>query len=246
MAAGLQAPGTENKFITPTHPTQTPFNRYPTAVIEEWLRQFAPNAPYLVIFGILLATGLGLPLPEDIPLVIGGALCGATPGTHPVLWIMLPGVMLCIVGSDVMLYFLGRWLGPSIHRHPILKRIVGNRNLARARVAFARHRAKFVFFARFLPGLRAPAFFTAGTFKMPFKKFLLWDGLAACLSVPPAVILGYIFHEKVGFVFEALSKGRTIGFVIIGAIILAFIGFHIIVSKKFAKAVPEVEENKEK
>lgn len=211
-------------------------------MIEDWLSQYAPNAPYLVIFGILLATGLGLPLPEDIPLVIGGALCGATPHSHPVLWIMLPGVMIAIVGSDVMLYFLGRWIGPTIHRHPILKRVVGNRNLARARFAFAKHRAKFVFFARFLPGLRAPAFFTAGTFKMPFRKFLLWDGMAACLSIPPAVLLGYFFHEKVGFVFEALSKGRTIGFVIIGAIILAFIGFHMFINKKFAKVVPEAEQ----
>lgn len=158
-------------------------------MIIDWLNQYAPNAPYLIIFGILLATGFGLPMPEDIPLVLGGYLCGqaaASPDhTHPVLWIMLPGVMIAIVGSDVMLFYLGRWLGPTIHRHPILKRVVGSRNLARARFAFAKHRAKFVFFARFLPGLRAPAFFTAGTFKMPFRKFLLWDGLAACLSIPP-------------------------------------------------------------
>ena len=46
-------------------------------MIADWLSQYAPNAPYLVIFGILLLTGLGLPLPEDIPLVIGGALSNA-------------------------------------------------------------------------------------------------------------------------------------------------------------------------
>jgi membrane protein DedA with SNARE-associated domain len=212
-------------------------------VIIDWLNQVAPNAPYLIIFGILLATGFGLPLPEDIPLVLGGYLCGqaaASPDhVHPVMWIMLPGVMLAIVGSDVMLFCLGRWLGPTIHRHPILKRVVGNRNLARARFAFAKHRAKFVFFARFLPGLRAPAFFTAGTFKMPLRKFLLWDGLAACLSVPPAVILGFYFHDNIDWAREKLSQGQTIGFVIIAAIILLFIGFHVIVSKKFAKAIPE-------
>ncbi|MEO0476704.1 MAG: hypothetical protein AAF085_12160, partial [Planctomycetota bacterium] len=87
-------------------------------MIEQWLNEYAHNAPYLVIFGILLATGFGLPLPEDIPLVIGGYLCGeaaASPDyTHPVLWIMLPGVMIAIVGSDVMLYFLGRWKGPAV------------------------------------------------------------------------------------------------------------------------------------
>jgi len=207
-------------------------------VIEEWLSQYAPNAPYLVIFGILLATGLGLPMPEDIPLIIGGSLCGATSSDHPALWVMIPGCMIAIVGSDVLLYYLGRWMGPSIHRHPILKRIVGNRNLARARIMFKRHDAKFVFFARFLPGVRAPAYFTAGTFKMRLRRFLLWDGAAACLSVPWAILLGYFFHEQVDYAFEALSKGKTVGFVVIGVVIVFFFCFHTFVNKKFEKAVP--------
>jgi membrane protein DedA with SNARE-associated domain len=219
-------------------------------VIIDWLNQYAPNAPYLVIFGILLATGFGLPMPEDIPLIMGGYLCGQAASspdhTHPVLWIMLPGVMLAILGSDVMLFFLGRWLGPTIHRHPILKRVVGNRNLARARFAFAKHRGKFVFFARFLPGLRAPAFFTAGAFKMPFKRFIIADGLAACLSIPPAVILGYVFSDQIKVAEDALSKGKTLGFVIIAVVILAIVGFHMVVNKKFAKAVPVPTEDSDK
>lgn len=208
----------------------------------EWLEQIAPNAPYLVIFGILLATGFGLPMPEDIPLIIGGALCGdaaANNHTHPTIWIMLPGCMLAIVGSDVVLYYLGRWFGPTIHRHPILKRIVGNRNLARARVMFKRHDAKFVFFARFLPGVRAPAFFTAGTFKMPLRKFLRWDGAAAVFSAPWAILLGYFFHDHVKDAFEAIAKGKTYGYVIIAAVILVFIGFHYFVNRRFAKVVPD-------
>ncbi|MFN3166891.1 MAG: DedA family protein [Phycisphaeraceae bacterium] len=213
-------------------------------MIVEWLEQVAPNAPYLVIFGVLLATGFGLPLPEDIPLVIAGTLCGQTPGDHPHLWIMMPGCMVAIVGSDVVLYYLGRWFGPTIHRHPILKRIVGNRNLARARVLFKRHDAKFVFFARFLPGIRAPAFFTAGTYKMPLRRFLRWDGAAALFSAPWAMLLGYYFHEKVNFAFEALSKGKTVGYVIIAVVILFFVAFHYVVGKRFAKVAP-VEGDKD-
>jgi len=194
-----------------------------------------------VIFGILLATGFGLPFPEDIPLILGGSLCGATNSSHPTMWIMVPGCMIAIVGSDVMLYYLGRWIGPSIHRHPILKRVVGNRNLARARVMFKRHDARFVFYARFLPGVRAPAYFTAGTFKMPLFKFLLSDGTAACLSAPWALLLGYLFHEEVDFALHALSKGKTVGFVIVGAVLLFAFGFHLLVNKRFAKAVPDSE-----
>ncbi len=211
-------------------------------MIEEWLSQYAPNAPYLVIFGVLLATGFGLPLPEDIPLLIGGYLCGQTPGGHPVLAVMIPGAMLAIVGSDLCLYYLGRWLGPSIHRHPILKRVVGNRNLARTRALFKKHRAKFVFFARFLPGVRAPAFFTAGTFKMPIRKFLFWDGLAACVSAPWVILVGYFFHAEVEYARESLSKGKTVGFVIIGGVILFMVGFHMLVNRKFQKVAPDEAE----
>ena len=214
--------------------------RYPTAVIEQWLSQYAPNAPYLVIFGILLATGFGLPMPEDIPLIIAGYLCGQTSG-HPELWIMLPGCMIAIVGSDLVLYALGRKFGRSIHRHPILKRIVGTRNLARAKMLFKRHDAKFVFFARFLPGVRAPAFFTSGMYKMPLRRFLLWDGAAACLSAPWAILLGYYFHEEVEYAREALSQGRTVGFLVIGGVILVILLFHLLVNKKLEKVVPDTE-----
>lgn len=214
----------------------------------DWLQQIAPNAPYLVIFGILLATGFGLPMPEDIPLVLAGAMCGdanAQGDIHPALWIMLPGCMIAIVGSDLVLYYLGRWFGPTIHRHPILKRIVGNRNLARAKVMFKLHDAKFVFFARFLPGVRAPAFFTAGTFKMPLRKFLRWDGAAAMFSAPWVMLLGYFFHGEVNHAIELIRAGKTWGFVIVGVVIAVFIGLHWIVNKKFAKAasIPPVKED---
>lgn len=208
-------------------------------MIVDWLEQVAPNAPYLVIFGILLATGFGLPLPEDIPLLLAGTLCGQAADAgkmHPSMWIMLPGCMIAIVGSDVLLYYLGRWFGPTIHRHPILKRIVGNRNLARARVMFKRHDAKFVFFARFLPGVRAPAFFTAGTFKMPLRKFLRWDGAAALFSAPWVMLLGFLFHDKVNHAIELIHKGKTWGYVIVGAVIVLFVGIHWIVNKKLASA----------
>ena len=210
-------------------------------MIEHWLEQAAPNAPYLVIFGILLATGFGLPLPEDIPLVIAGTLCGETKG-HPYLWIMLPGCMVAIVGSDLILYFIGRRIGPSIHRHPILKRIVGSRNLARAKVLFKRHDAKFVFFARFLPGVRAPAFFTAGMYKMKLRNFIKWDGAAAMFSAPWVMLLGYHFSEQVDDAFTLISEGKTWGFVIIGIVIVGFIVFNLFVGKKFSK-LDVVEKN---
>lgn len=219
-------------------PNRTAPGKY--ALIEQWLSQYAPNAPYLVIFGILLLTGFGLPLPEDIPLLIAGYLCGQTPGGHPHVWIMIPGCMIAILGSDVILYYLGRWFGPSIQRHRYLIRLVGNRNLARTRYLFRKHGNKFVFFARFLPGVRAPAFFTAGTYKMPLSRFLLWDGAAAMFSVPWVVLLAWYFHDSLEWVRDAVSKGKTVGIVALVGGLLVLLGYHLFVAKKISK-VPEVK-----
>ncbi|MEM9416022.1 MAG: DedA family protein [Planctomycetota bacterium] len=203
-------------------------------MIEQWLNQYAAEAPYLVIFGVLLLAGFGLPMPEDIPLMIGGYLCGQTSG-HPHLGVMIPGCMIAIVGADTLIFIAGKRWGRSLHRHWLMKRIVGGRNLARARVLFTRHGAKFVFFARFLPGVRTPAFFTAGTFKMSFGRFLLCDGSAALLSVPWVVLLAYYFHNEIEYARDAISKGKTYGFVFLGLVLAVLVGYHLLVSRKLAK-----------
>ena len=212
--------------------------RYPVRVIETWLNQYAAEAPYLAIFGILMLAGFGLPLPEDIPLMIGGYLCGQTQG-QPHLWIMIPVCMLAILGADSMIFYGGKRWGQSLHRHWLMKRIVGGRNLARARVLFNRHGAKFVFFARFLPGVRTPAFFTAGTFKMSYAKFLLWDGSAALLSVPWVIVLAYYFSGELEQVRDAISKGKTFGFIALAIIIAVFVGYHFLIAKKLTKVKPK-------
>jgi len=204
-------------------------------VIEQWLSQYAAEAPYLVIFGILLLTGFGLPLPEDIPLLIGGYLCGQTPNQAPHLAVMLPGCMVAILASDSIIYLAGRRFGPTIRQHRIMKRIVGPRNLARTRIMFKKRGGKFIFIARFLPGVRMPAFFTAGTFKMPFAKFILWNGSAALLSVPWVVLLAYIFHNELEVVRQAIAKGRTWGIIVVVGFAILLLGYHVFVGKRFAR-----------
>ena len=209
-------------------------------MIEDWLNQYAPNAPYLMIFGVLLLTGFGLPLPEDIPLIIGGYLCGETRG-HPHLWIMIPLCMAAILIGDSLIYFAGKYWGRSLHRHWLMKRIVGGRNLAKARVLIRRHGAKFVFAARFLPGVRTPTFFTAGTFGMTYPRFLLCDLSAALVSVPWIMLLAYYFSEEIEYARDAASKGKTYGLIAAGLLLAALVGYHLLVARKLAavKAGPD-------
>ncbi|WP_426755953.1 DedA family protein [Myxococcus sp. Y35] len=58
---------------------------------------------------------------------------------------------------------------------------------------------------RFLSVLRGAVFVLAAVQGMRPRHFLLWDGLALCLSVPLAVGLGYAFSHSV----DAVAKGAA-------------------------------------
>ena len=70
---------------------------------------------------------------------------------------------------------------------------------------FAAHGQKIVMAARFLPGVRAVTYFTAGSARMPYLRFILWDGFAALVSAPVFVWLGFHFGEKLDAAAEYLG-----------------------------------------
>ena len=189
--------------------------------MQEWLFQFADQAPYIAIFGVLLLTGFGLPLPEDIPLIIAGYLAG-TGAADP--WIMFPGVFIMILGSDMIVYSLGRRYGHHVPRLPVLRRFLTDARLARTERKLHQHGGKFIFMARFLPGLRTASFFTSGTFKIPVWKFLLYDGSAAAISVPTILALAYVFSHQIDRVFQTVREAQMAAaaaiLLVIGALLL--------------------------
>ncbi|MFA9478185.1 DedA family protein [Phycisphaerales bacterium AB-hyl4] len=173
--------------------------------MEEWLAELAGVTPYLVIFGILLVSGFGLPIPEDIVLILAGYLSGSGI-TDP--WIMFPGAFITILGSDLIVYTLGRRYGHHVPKLPVLRRFLNDARLVRTERKLHEHGGKFIFMARFLPGLRTAAFFTAGTFKIPAWKFLLYDGSAAAISVPLILGLSYAFSHQIDRVYEWVAEGQ--------------------------------------
>src|SRR5205823_6615496 len=75
------------------------------------------NGGYVVLFALLFLCGLGLPVPEDIPLMISGALIAngkfELAITAVVAW--------CgIIGGDLVLYHFGKKFGLEITRVPFI------------------------------------------------------------------------------------------------------------------------------
>ncbi len=157
-------------------------------------------------FLLLLLCGLGLPLPEDIVLVVAGMLA-MDDGRS---WITTSALMyLGVLLGDSCIFLLGRHYGQRLLAWEFTHHLFPPRKQAKVSRLFERHGTVGLFIARFLPGLRAPIFSTAGAMKVSYLKFLLMDGAAALVSVPVFVWLGHwlwaTFNDDLKHLNSALS-----------------------------------------
>lgn len=203
-----------------------------------------------VVLALLLA-GLGFPLPEDIPLLLGGYACAqpdmpaSIGGIHPVLLMMGCGIVAILLG-DSFVYSLGRFVGNKVQQWKWFMKLIGHGNLDMARTLCQQKGGRFIVVARFMPGLRSPAFFAAGLLHMPFGAFLLYDGLAAMVSAPIFVFLGWCFHNDLDRAKNLLKNGEKWGFVILALFILAIAAYKIVITKKIKKMKAEADLAKER
>jgi membrane protein DedA with SNARE-associated domain len=186
--------------------------------VEAFLRDWG----YLGVFVGILLTGLGFPMPEELPIVLGGALAG---GQSAVWWIMLPVCIVGVVIGDSFLYLIGRLWGARLVQSPfVMKRVLSPEQLVKIAENFRKYGIRILLFARLTPGIRAPIFLTAGITKLPISLFLLADGIYAIPGVSLHFVLGYFFTDSM----VALVKGElevvknVIILIVIGAVTAYF------------------------
>jgi membrane protein DedA with SNARE-associated domain len=176
---------------------------------------------YAAILGVLLVCGLGVPIPEDITLIAAGILAGM--GQISVAGAYIVGYFGVLIG-DAFLFFLGRKYGRRVFHWPIFSKLFTPARIQQAENRIQKNAKLVCFVARFLPGLRAPIYLTAGILKVKPSVFLFQDGLAALVSVPIWIYLG----QKVGEDFElALQKAKEFHMVIF-AVLAVFIIIYLI------------------
>lgn len=183
------------------------------------------------VFGALVLCGFGLPMPEDIILVAGGVLAWraspleqATVATmlrdEGLLWMIGAGLGGILAG-DFIIFLLGRRFGVRVADFRPLRRVITPDKLEKVE-KLMRRRGKFVVvLARYIPGLRAPTYFTAGHARMPVWEFLLLDGVAALVSAPLWVCIGFYFGSNLE---AAARQAHRFGNYILGAAGLVVVG----------------------
>ncbi len=175
-----------------------------------------------VLLGVLLLCGLGLPVPEDIILVTAG-MVAAEDGQS---WIGATALMYAgVLMGDSFIFLLGRRWGSELLKHRWILRMLSPEKQEKVAHLFHRYGSAVFFVARFLPGLRAPVFWTAGAMRASYVRFLLFDGVAALVSVPVFVWLGHFLWLRFGSNFSNLSKAvsQTHSYVLVFAVVVLLI-----------------------
>ncbi len=155
--------------------------------------QFAP----WIIFGLLLLAGLNIPVSEDAMLFISGVLAAQHPER---LWEFFAAVFMGAYISDLMCYWIGRKLGPSLWKIKFFAKMVKPEKVELISGYYERYGFLTLLVGRFIPfGVRNALFLTAGLGKMNFLKFSLSDFIACIVSVSVYFYLYFTFGEVVIF-----------------------------------------------
>ncbi|HEX4381508.1 MAG TPA: DedA family protein [Myxococcales bacterium] len=198
-----------------------------TKWIGVFLMHFHGPAVYVGVLFVLITCGLGVPLPEDAPLIYGGYLIGL----HGNLPLMIATGLAGILIGDSIIFRAGATHGMRLLETRLGRHIPGER-VESTIALFEKHGPKFIMVARFVPGLRAVTYFVAGAMGVPYWTFLAYDGLAACISAPAWVILGWWAkrHGMLAKVWAWAANAQVA--IIIGAVCLIALWITIAVIRR--------------
>lgn len=158
------------------------------------LSLFHPTS-YLGIVVFLVLTGCGLPLPEEVAIILAGVLSAQG---HLVPWLAF---VACLVGAllgDAIIYWIGfRWGHNLLSYHPRLAKLMGAEREKRFEEAIEEHAFKVMLLSRFLVGVRGPVYLAAGVVRLPFRLFLIYDVICAAIVVGLFFGLAYLFGDPV-------------------------------------------------
>jgi len=160
----------------------------------------------LAVFVALVLTSFGFPVPEDVSLLGAGVLVHMG---HATLMQALVVGYCGVLAGDLIAFHWGRKIG--MHPTGKLSKLVGPNDIAWIARFYDRWGSGAILIARQFPGMRLPAFFFAGASGVRLSRFILVDGLGACITVGLFVSLGRHFADDLAGIVTWLERARLVG-----------------------------------
>ncbi|MEM8672654.1 MAG: DedA family protein [Cyanobacteria bacterium P01_G01_bin.67] len=184
------------------------------------LQEFARLYGYWAVFVGIAIENMGIPLPGETIVIIGGFLAGSGELNY---WLVLSSAIAGAVLGDNFGYWVGRVGG-----WPLLVNIgrifrLQEQQLEQAKDRYSQNAVQAVFFGRFVTLLRIFAGPLAGITQMPYRQFLLCNLGGAAVWATTIVSLAF-FLGKIVSLEQIVSWTAQIGIlalVLVIALLLA-------------------------
>ena len=204
--------------------------------------QFLEHYGVVILPALTVAEQMGVPLPAVPALLAVGAL-----GAHGRISIPLVLGAICVaaLAIDFAWYELGRRRGAGMLARLCKLSVEPDSCLRRAERIFARHGARSMLAAKFVPGLTTVMPPLAGVFAVPRVRFALYDLAGVLLWAGTWLALGYFFSDGiVRIAARATVLGRMLGLTIVialaGYILVKYGRRHLFLRKlRTARVSPE-------
>ncbi len=190
----------------------------------EFLLSHGPVLAYLGIVGFLMLTGAGLPVPEEV-FIIAAGVASAQGALNP--WLALSACLVGALAGDCVMYWIGFHFGRSVLReHHWWDRFVHPEREARMERMINAHGLKVFFLARFLVGIRAPVYLTAGILRVRFRRFLLIDLFCATAVIGTFFGLSYFLSDRYGVAIYRWIREAEVLLTVIVVVAVIATGFY--------------------
>jgi membrane protein DedA with SNARE-associated domain len=187
---------------------------------------------YLIVLVALLAGSVGIPAPEDLTLIAAGVLCSLSQVNT---WIMALTCYLGLIIGDLIIYRIGWMAGPTLFRKKWFRRHISTSRLQAMRKNLHKRTMLTILVARHLFYIRTATFLMCGAVRISFSRFLVMDAIAALITTPLMMGIGYAFANN----YEVIIKWmRDLKFILVG---LGLIGAFF-VYKHYKRKQSEVDE----
>ncbi|HXZ40790.1 MAG TPA: VTT domain-containing protein [Terriglobales bacterium] len=195
---------------------------------------------YLLIFLVVLAESIGLPMPAALALVAAGAAVASRTLSAPV--VLLLAFIAMLIG-DTLLFVLGRQMGWALLGALCRISINPESCILSSAESFYKRGKVTLLFAKFIPGVNTMAAPLAGSMKMRFLQFSRLDSAGALFYILAYGGVGFLFRDFLAKITRGFhAAGHVFGEVLfIAAIVyLAYRGW-LYRKNKIYGVVPRVQ-----
>jgi membrane protein DedA with SNARE-associated domain len=192
----------------------------PLPGVLAYLAPVLTNYGYFAVGGFITLEDFGVPVPGETILIAAAVYAGA--GKLNVVAVGIVAVLAAIIGDNIgytIGYFGGRALVLRFGKYVFLT----SERLDKAERFFDHYGSLVVTFARFVEGLRQANGIVAGTIRMHWLRFLIFNALGAVLWVGLWTSVGYLAGDHITAIYDTITRYSLYLLIALGVVVAALI-----------------------